>query len=389
MKPLSRFMNAVLTLGVFCNVAAAEGRSLIEVATDENSYEGRLVAMDHSNCWMVARDGRLKELQVKQLKSFKRLKTKFEPYSSMDMKTRLREEFGREFEIVQSGVYMVVARKGRGKEFANILNDVYGIVQREFRTREFKVEPPEFPLVAIVFQTRGQYVEYATNEGTRGISAALGYFKRESNRIALYEDRRVTRNPKQPRRKRLASETQTIGPLNIRAAQSVFPAIESNLRDTLIHEAVHQVAFNLKIHSRIGNDPRWVIEGLATLFEASGVRDRASRYDFNTRVNRERYVTFGNFVKQRRKPKSLRKFVGSDDLFNKRLLDGYAQAWALSFYLFETRGVDYANFMKSIATRNVLKDYTAEDRLKHFEAAFGDVDELEIDFLRYIDRIKL
>ena len=389
MKPFTRLATAVLTLGLFCNQVAAEGRSLIEVTTDQDSYAGRLIAMDNDNCWMVERDGRLNELEVKQLKSFKRVKPKFEPYSTIDLKSRLRDEFGREYEIFQRGVYMVVARKGRGKEFANVLNDVYGIVQREFRVRDFKIEPPEFPLVAIVFSTKDEYIDYATNEGTKGISAALGYYKRESNRVALYENQNVTLNPNQGIRQRLSLGPKTIGPLNIRQPQSVFPAIETNLRDTLIHEAVHQVAFNLKIHSRIGNDPRWVIEGLATLFEASGVRDRASKYDFATRVNRERYVTFGNFAKQRREPKSLRHFVGTEDLFADSLLDAYAQAWALSFFLFETRGVEYAKYLKSIATRNVLKDYTEDDRLEHFEAAFGDVDDLEVDFLRYIDRIKL
>ena len=45
--------------------------------------------------------------------------------------------------------------------------------------------------------------------------------------------------------------------------------------------------------------------------------------------------------------------------------------------------------MNSIATRDVREPYTAAARLKHFEAAFGNIERLEVDFLRYIDRIEL
>lgn len=379
----------LLALPMLCRVAGAEGKSLIEVSTATDSYSGRLVAMDGGNCWLFERDGRLNTLDVNALKKFKRVSNKFEPFSSIDLKNRLRDEFGSGYEIVQSGRYMVVAAKGRGKEFANVLDDVYGIVQREFRVRGFKISAPEFPMVAVVFPQKSAYLEYAENEGAKGVSVALGYYKRESNRIAIYEEDTQSRGPSQGKRKQLTLGQNGIGPLNVRATRSVFQAIETNLRDTLIHEAVHQVAFNLKIHSRIGNDPRWVIEGLATLFEAPGVRNRASKYDFATRINRERYVTFGNFAQDRRKDKSLRDFVSSDRQFSSSVLDGYAQAWALTFFLFETRGSDYAKYMKLIAARDVLKDYDAAARIAHFEEAFGDVDAVEISFLRYMKRMKI
>ena len=41
--------------------------------------------------------------------------------------------------------------------------------------------------------------------------------------------------------------------------------------DTIIHEATHQTAYNVGVHKRFTAAPRWLVEGLATMFEARGV----------------------------------------------------------------------------------------------------------------------
>src|SRR5436190_8860041 len=75
---------------------------------------------------------------------------------------------------------------------------------------------------------------------------------------------------------------------------------QGSLKDTMIHEATHQVAFNTGLHSRIGENPRWVVEGLATVFEAPGVRNSGGgNGPARTRINHERFMTFGDFSKSR------------------------------------------------------------------------------------------
>ncbi len=86
--------------------------------------------------------------------------------------------------------------------------------------------------------------------------------------------------------------------------------VEGNLHDTIVHETTHQVAFNTGLHSRIGQTPKWVIEGLATMFEAPGIRDSQKSSSPKSRINRSRYVWFGNYMQSRRKPHSLADFVG-------------------------------------------------------------------------------
>lgn len=41
----------------------------------------------------------------------------------------------------------------------------------------------------------------------------------------------------------------------------------------IMHEATHQLAFNVGIHQRLSQTPLWVAEGLASLFEAKGYFD--------------------------------------------------------------------------------------------------------------------
>ena len=40
--------------------------------------------------------------------------------------------------------------------------------------------------------------------------------------------------------------------------------------DTIIHEATHQTAYNVGVHARFADQPRWLVEGLAMMFEAEG-----------------------------------------------------------------------------------------------------------------------
>jgi hypothetical protein len=156
----------------------------------------------------------------------------------------------------------------------------------------------------------------------------------------------------------------------------------------VIHEATHQVAFNVGMHSRIGESPVWVVEGLATIFEAPGIRNR-SHDDPKSRINPYRFLSFKDFVKKRRKKKSLADFIKSDALFERSILDAYAQAWALNFYLMETRPAKYMNYLKTIAKRDPLNPYTSDERLSDFTNSFGDdLNMFETALLRYIDRLK-
>jgi hypothetical protein len=157
----------------------------------------------------------------------------------------------------------------------------------------------------------------------------------------------------------------------------------------MTHEGTHQAAYNTGLHSRIGANPLWMVEGLATVFEAPGVRNSRANSGVKSRINADRLIWFGIFAKERRKPKSLETFLAGDDLFRTNPLDAYSQAWALTFYLFETRPREYAQYLRTVAARNPLEDYTPQARVADFQRTISkDLKVFEAEFLRFIAGIK-
>jgi hypothetical protein len=75
-------------------------------------------------------------------------------------------------------------------------------------------------------------------------------------------------------------------------------------------------------------------------------------------------------------------------LFKSGTLDAYSQAWALSFFLLETRQQQYSQYLKSIMTRPALELYESDARLSDFQKAFGkNIPQLEAEFVRYVSRL--
>ncbi|MCP4507358.1 MAG: hypothetical protein GY826_13325, partial [Fuerstiella sp.] len=44
-------------------------------------------------------------------------------------------------------------------------------------------------------------------------------------------------------------------------------------------------------------------------------------------------------------------------------------------------------YLQILGNRDPLQPYTSKDRLADFQKAFGDVSRLEVEFIRYMDRL--
>ena len=65
-------------------------------------------------------------------------------------------------------------------------------------------------------------------------------------------------------------------------------AVSGDTANTIIHETTHQVGYNIGVHSRLGGTPIWIVEGLATVLEPSGMREKTGRQLQQGRINQER-----------------------------------------------------------------------------------------------------
>lgn len=358
---------------------AAENDSIVEVRDGKTVTTGKLLAQDKERAMLLDRAGRLHDLTLNSVK-LQATTSRFQPLSVMDLRNQLAREFGKGLEVGSTRHYLVLAPSGRASGYAKVFEEQYSTLQRYFKTRGFTLTDPQFPLVAVVFASQKQFTEYARGEGSKTMANMQGYYSPRTNRVALFESdaKSVAVSAIDP----LATLRPSSWPL--------FGTTESELKSTMIHEATHQIAYNIGLHSRLGETPRWVVEGMATAFEPDGMRSALAGSQPSQRINRERYLVFQNFVKSGRRPaKSLRSFIESEALYDSAVLDFYAQSWALTFFLVETRPRNYAAYLKRIAARDPLSAYPAKERLKDFqETIHADVDWLDAQFVKYIDGLK-
>jgi len=321
-----------------------------------SQLEGKPLAWSKKRVMLLARDGKLWDLVPDRIRDYKRINSKFQGFSSVQMRGRLMREFGRQFEVSGTGHYLVVHPKGQRNLWAPRFEKIYRAFVVYFKVRGLRIPTPKVPLIAVVFPDQASYLAHARRQGTRIPKGWLGYYSRVSNRIMLYDITKKYKNPK-------------LWHINA---------------DTIIHEAAHQLAFNTGVHSRFTPPPRWVAEGLGTLFEAPGIWNSVKHRTIRDRVNLGRLKDYRQYLK-RRKPGSLAQFVSNDRPFRSDPTAAYAEAWALTFFLSEKYPQKYIRFLATTAGKQPFTSYPAAHRLKDFNQFFGpNLKIMESQLVRYM-----
>ncbi len=370
----------------FCEASAADkiDRRLIELSVGGIKHQGRQLVSDDEVCWLLKQDGRLHSLDLAEVTEFKQLGHVFRPFSTHEMRTRLITEFGKGFEVDTRGSQVLIAPSGKTKACADLIEATSKSFASYFSRRNFKLDKFETPLVTIVFPTQKEFLAYSGQDMVKNTQGLRGYYSPTSNRVALYMEQSA------PAVKSFVGDMgEPLAPFS-RLTHYGAAQAEGGFRDTLTHETTHQLGFNSGLHSRLGDDPTWIIEGLAMLFEGDANRDDTRQQTtVAQRMNRERFIWFREFSQIRRQPKSLEEFVTTNALFSTNTLDAYSEAWALTFFLAETRSSNLSGYLKKLANRTELGEYTPMKRLNDFKASFGkDIPHLESQYLRFMKELE-
>lgn len=354
-RPPFTLIGAVLLLAMHLDAASAVAVEwMMQADVDGNRLEGKPIYMSSDRTQLLLRDGQVREFPTAVARNVRQTAPRFRPYTAGEMRSRLAAEFGNEFEVSGTGHYLVVHPRGTRDLWAERFEDLYRSFRHYFAVRGFQLHEPEFPLVAIVWKDEAQFRAYALREGARITPNTLGYYSPTSNRVTLYDTAGGGRD-----------WTQNA--------------------DTIIHEVTHQSAFNTGIHTRFGTTPRWLAEGLATMFEPRGVWNSAQYRTPGDRINRGRLRDFQNYLEQGHQDGHVMQMIESDRFFDADGSRGYALAWALSFYLVETQPRRYAEYLAKTAARDGAQPYGSAARLKDFTDVFGpNLRLLEAQFLRYM-----
>jgi hypothetical protein len=231
--------------------------------------EGQPLAWDDSQMLLLGRDGQLYEFAPKAAEKSKKTASTFRGYSVLEMRDRLREEFPKSFDISYSQHFVVAHPKGVWSVWPERLEALYRSFTHYMSVRGFNLEEPSVPMVAIVFRNQGDYYNHAAASGTPLQPNTLGHYAQTSNRIFMYDE-------------------------GLEEGRDWAASL-----DTVIHEAAHQTAYNVGIHRRFAEQPRWLVEGLAMMFEARGLWDARSTHTQKDRINRGRLDDFRYFLDQR------------------------------------------------------------------------------------------
>jgi hypothetical protein len=330
----------------------------VKIEVNDRAYIGNPLVWDGKNMQLLRRDGRMTFLPVKSHDDYKVLTHSFSPMSRKMMVAKLKKEFGKRYTVSTTASFLVVHPHGEYEKWAKPFEDLNKRFSAFFSTRGHKLEQPQFPMVAVVLNTRSEFDRmlkgyYQANPNM------LGYYSPRSNRIITYDQTKNERD-------------------------SIFDT------NTVIHEATHQTAFNRGVHNRFGEYSSWIVEGLACLFEAPGIHNSYIHTQRKDRVNSRRLLSIQYAIKKGKAKGTLEKIIRDDALFRSNDSLAYAYAWGLTFYLAETRPREYLRYLTDDAKRKDFTAYGSTERLESFAKAFGsDFDNLESRMFNFLMKQKV
>lgn len=270
-------------------------------------------------------------------------------------------------------IFVYTSDRAQAVALAARLESIYDWVVKYMEQLSIPPARPKAKLEIFYFGTYDEFTAYQTLNGMLS-SGILGFYMRTNNRSSFFDMRDYP-----PYARALAQlKEKGIDPQMRRKLTNQIDDYTGFMNLTVIqHEAAHHVHFNLGVYQRKldGSVPRWMTEGLATMFEVPPTAEGGSLGSINySRLNEFRQI-FKN-VDKTVSPEAMRLFViGRTDLGNNYF--NYVMGWALNHYLRTAHRPEYAKWMQLLAARGDprVAELTPTVAQKEFEDLFGVIDE--------------
>jgi hypothetical protein len=366
-----------------CVVAPAKAVEHVTYRRDgkESQVAGKLVVKaEDGGLLILARDGQLIAIEPSELIDHRSDSQAFEPLTPKEIGEQTLAALPSGFEVYTTTHFVICHNTTRAyaQWCGALFERLYAGFTNFWTRRGLKLHEPELPLVCIVFADANSYHRFAAAELGDSAKHIVAYYSLQTNRVTMYDltgDQAIRRSGDR------RGSTNQINQMLARPEAERMVA-------TVIHEATHQIANNAGLSERFADVPLWVSEGVAVYFEAP---DLSNSKGWKTigEVNRPRLAAFREFL-PRRPANSLVTLVSDD----KRLRDprqgpeAYAESWALNYFLIRQKPKEYLAYMGLMAAKKPLVPDSPDDRLAEFKSAFGDLDRLEAEFLRHMQRVK-
>ena len=371
----------LLTLTVlfaFCSVAAAMDTVTLRRGGKEFPVVGRILleALD-GGILLQARDGTLWTIKPGEVVSKSSDDAPFKPFTREEYSDFVLKQLPEGFTVHVTAHYLIFHNTSRNYAHwcGSLFERLYGGFSNYWKQKGLRLSEPEFPLAAVVFKDRRSYTDYAQAELGDAVSAVVGFYSLRTNRMTMFD---------------LSGTGQFAGDRGAREAINRILSQPNAFKtvSTIVHEATHQIAFNRGMHQRYADCPLWFVEGLAVFFETPDLKSKRGWRNIGG-VNRMRLRDFAKYAGSR-PADSLQTLIQSDDRCRTPStgIAAYAEAWALTYYLIQRRSKDYIAYAKMLAEKKPMRFDNEETRVKEFEKHFGDLEDVEKDFMRYMRRMR-
>ena len=354
----------------FVLLQAVSGQSIVAqlqsatatVVYKNQTFSGQPLGWDGKRIALLGRDGRLNFVPADSDRELKIVSDQFQPYSAEQLRSVLLEQHRARYDVSITDHFVVIHPWGDPAIWASPFEDFHNRFVSLLASKGFELEKPKVPMIAHVLRSRNDFDRSLINEVEIHDSRIAGFYSQISNRITTYDPRGQLRQ----------GEDKWL--------YSAWP---------IIHEATHQSAFNTGVHNRFAPPPKWLSEGLATMFEAAGFTGSANVAQPSLRVNTIRLKQLRKYLNTASLNAGLINLIANDRLFQTHPELAYSLSWGMSYFLAETRSAVYFNFLIEDGKRPNFVPYTQEARMQDFARAFGkDFDEFERQMTAYFSEQK-
>ncbi len=356
-------------------VSVKSAQSLAEVVQGYVIAEG-----EDGGCLLQESNGRLRVIVAKEAQSIQVSNEPFVPMTIERMSQAMLAELPKGFRTTTTKHYVVCynTTDAYAKWNAALYERLFRGFYTYWKRLGVDLREPEFPLVAVVFESSDGYIRYAKKEDISNAENMIGYYNLLSNRMAGYDLTGI---------EGLIPAGKSVSTSELVNHILAQPAAERSVA-TVVHEAVHQLSYNSGLQTRLGDNPIAISEGLAMFFESPDLKS-ASGWGGIGNINGYNYSVFRKSFPSRQ-ANSLVTLLRDDSRFHDSASAtvAYGESWALTYFLLRTRGKDFAAYLTELSRRPPLEPTDPKRRIADFQKHFGeDLDKLDREFIKYMSRL--
>jgi hypothetical protein len=333
-----------------------------------------LVEAQDGGVLLEERNGRIRQLTPVMIESKTTSETPFSLMTDDELGNDLLLQVPNGFEIHQTEHYVICSNSSEeysefvGKLLEKVLDQYFKFMSEQ----EINIRQPAAKLPVIILQSEAEFKEFAASQHPEtSFEDTPGYYSLRENQVLLQNltrDRSLRSST--AIRKRLADQ-----PLQVA---------------TMVHEAIHQLAFNTGLQIRMADNPVWLSEGLALYFEPIAARS-SNLWTRPGLVSDRHHPVFVTNSENGTARIPFRDLLSTDKAFLSAdtVAMAYAESWGLTSYLFRQQKEGMKKYLTKISQRKPLQRVSPEERVAEFEDSFGkSSDEIERETVSFVRRLR-